>query len=167
VGRPIAQRAQGQPLRVIEEAMPIRVDGKAPVDDDAGLVVPRRGVALPEDVIAGVTPSPFSSRSESAAKPVRARPVRLGGAGKGGPLRTQERLERGANNDLSGHCAPSIHRHIACAVPRLRHLEWFQEPAVRPLTERSHVLQTISYGGSKQRSFSASASPRHISHAAK
>jgi len=29
--------------------------------------------------------------------------------------------------DLSGHCAPSLHRHVACAVPRLRHLEWFHD----------------------------------------
>ena len=29
--------------------------------------------------------------------------------------------------DLSGHCAPAIHRHVACAVPRLRHLEWFHD----------------------------------------
>jgi L-alanine-DL-glutamate epimerase-like enolase superfamily enzyme len=29
--------------------------------------------------------------------------------------------------DLSGHCAPSLHRHIACALPRLRHLEWFHD----------------------------------------
>jgi L-alanine-DL-glutamate epimerase-like enolase superfamily enzyme len=29
--------------------------------------------------------------------------------------------------DLSGHCAPSIHLHVACAVPRLRHLEWFHD----------------------------------------
>jgi L-alanine-DL-glutamate epimerase-like enolase superfamily enzyme len=29
--------------------------------------------------------------------------------------------------DLSGHCAPSLHLHIACAVPRLRHLEWFHD----------------------------------------
>lgn len=29
--------------------------------------------------------------------------------------------------DLSGHCAPSAHRHVACAVPRLRHLEWFHD----------------------------------------
>ncbi len=29
--------------------------------------------------------------------------------------------------DLSGHCAPSIHLHAACAVPRLRHLEWFHD----------------------------------------
>jgi L-alanine-DL-glutamate epimerase-like enolase superfamily enzyme len=29
--------------------------------------------------------------------------------------------------DLSGHCAPSLHLHCACAVPRLRHLEWFHD----------------------------------------
>jgi len=27
--------------------------------------------------------------------------------------------------DLSGHTAPSIHAHVLCAVPKLRHLEWF------------------------------------------
>ncbi len=29
--------------------------------------------------------------------------------------------------DLSGHCAPALHRHVACAAPRLRHLEWFHD----------------------------------------
>lgn len=29
--------------------------------------------------------------------------------------------------DLSAHCAPAIHRHVACAVPRLRHIEWFHD----------------------------------------
>ena len=29
--------------------------------------------------------------------------------------------------DLSGHCAPSITRHVACAAPRVRHLEWFHD----------------------------------------
>lgn len=28
---------------------------------------------------------------------------------------------------LSGHCAPSLHRHVACAVRGLRHLEWFHD----------------------------------------
>jgi L-alanine-DL-glutamate epimerase-like enolase superfamily enzyme len=28
---------------------------------------------------------------------------------------------------LSGHCAPALHLHIACAVPGLRHLEWFHD----------------------------------------
>ena len=29
--------------------------------------------------------------------------------------------------DLSAHCAPSLHLHVACASPRLRHLEWFHD----------------------------------------
>lgn len=29
--------------------------------------------------------------------------------------------------DLSAHCAPAMHRHVGCAVPRLRHLEWFHD----------------------------------------
>ncbi|WP_299820612.1 enolase C-terminal domain-like protein [uncultured Jannaschia sp.] len=29
--------------------------------------------------------------------------------------------------DLSGHCAPALHLHAACAVPELRHLEWFYD----------------------------------------
>ena len=29
--------------------------------------------------------------------------------------------------DLSGHCAPSLTRHVACAAPRVRHLEWFHD----------------------------------------
>jgi len=29
--------------------------------------------------------------------------------------------------DLSAHCAPALHLHVACAVPRLRHLEWFHD----------------------------------------
>ncbi|WP_037606257.1 enolase C-terminal domain-like protein [Streptacidiphilus rugosus] len=28
---------------------------------------------------------------------------------------------------LSGHCAPHVHAHAACAVPNLRHLEWFHD----------------------------------------
>jgi L-alanine-DL-glutamate epimerase-like enolase superfamily enzyme len=29
--------------------------------------------------------------------------------------------------DLSGHCAPSLHRHPACAAPRFRNLEYFHD----------------------------------------
>jgi L-alanine-DL-glutamate epimerase-like enolase superfamily enzyme len=28
---------------------------------------------------------------------------------------------------LSAHCAPSLHLHVACAAPRLRHQEWFHD----------------------------------------
>jgi L-alanine-DL-glutamate epimerase-like enolase superfamily enzyme len=31
------------------------------------------------------------------------------------------------HTDLSGHCAPSLHLPVACAAPRLRHLEWFHD----------------------------------------
>jgi L-alanine-DL-glutamate epimerase-like enolase superfamily enzyme len=28
---------------------------------------------------------------------------------------------------LSGHCAPHLHAHVAAAIPNLRHLEWFHD----------------------------------------
>ncbi len=31
------------------------------------------------------------------------------------------------HTDLSGHCAPSLHLPVLCAVPRLRNLEWFHD----------------------------------------
>ncbi|MFF9765672.1 enolase C-terminal domain-like protein [Streptomyces sp. NPDC014636] len=31
--------------------------------------------------------------------------------------------------DVSGHCAPHAHAHVAAAVPNLRHLEWFHDHA--------------------------------------
>jgi L-alanine-DL-glutamate epimerase-like enolase superfamily enzyme len=29
--------------------------------------------------------------------------------------------------ELSGHCAPHLHAHVAAAIPNLRHLEWFHD----------------------------------------
>ncbi|MBV8505582.1 MAG: mandelate racemase [Acetobacteraceae bacterium] len=31
------------------------------------------------------------------------------------------------HTELSGHCAPALHLHAACAAPRFRHLEWFYD----------------------------------------
>ncbi len=31
------------------------------------------------------------------------------------------------HTDLSAHCAPSLHLHPACALPRLRHVEYFHD----------------------------------------
>jgi L-alanine-DL-glutamate epimerase-like enolase superfamily enzyme len=28
---------------------------------------------------------------------------------------------------LSGHCAPNLHVHVAAAIPNIRHLEWFHD----------------------------------------
>ena len=33
----------------------------------------------------------------------------------------------GANIPLSAHCAPSLHLHVACAAPRVRHIEYFHD----------------------------------------
>ncbi|HEY1610181.1 MAG TPA: enolase C-terminal domain-like protein [Paraburkholderia sp.] len=30
---------------------------------------------------------------------------------------------------LSAHCSPGLHLHVACAAPRLRHIEWFHDHA--------------------------------------
>ena len=34
---------------------------------------------------------------------------------------------RALTSTSPAHCAPSLHRHVACAAPRLRHLEWFHD----------------------------------------
>lgn len=31
------------------------------------------------------------------------------------------------HTDLSAHCGPALHRHLGCAVPRFRHVEWFHD----------------------------------------
>jgi L-alanine-DL-glutamate epimerase-like enolase superfamily enzyme len=36
-------------------------------------------------------------------------------------------LAEAHHTDISGHCAPALHLHPACAAPRLRHLEWFHD----------------------------------------
>lgn len=29
--------------------------------------------------------------------------------------------------EISGHCGPHLHAHVAAATPNLRHLEWFHD----------------------------------------
>ena len=36
-------------------------------------------------------------------------------------------LARGHGLDVSGHCAPQLSAHALCAVPNLRHLEYFHD----------------------------------------
>ncbi|HEY4172102.1 MAG TPA: enolase C-terminal domain-like protein, partial [Rhodopila sp.] len=33
------------------------------------------------------------------------------------------------HTDVSAHCAPALHRHLGCAAPRFRHVEWFHDHA--------------------------------------
>lgn len=36
-------------------------------------------------------------------------------------------LAEAAGLEISGHCAPQLHAHVAAAVPNVRHLEWFHD----------------------------------------
>ena len=47
-------------------------------------------------------------------------------AGSPGSCR-RRRCARRIHTDLSAHCAPALHRHLGCAAPRFRHLEWFHD----------------------------------------
>jgi L-alanine-DL-glutamate epimerase-like enolase superfamily enzyme len=38
-------------------------------------------------------------------------------------------IERSRSMPLSGHCAPSLHAHVACALSTVRHLEYFHAHA--------------------------------------
>lgn len=38
-------------------------------------------------------------------------------------------LAEAAGVQVSGHCAPHLHAHVAASVPNLRHLEWFHDHA--------------------------------------
>ena len=42
------------------------------------------------------------------------------------------------NLQVSGHCAPNLHAHVATSVPNLRHLEYFHD---------HHRIETMLYGG--------------------
>jgi L-alanine-DL-glutamate epimerase-like enolase superfamily enzyme len=59
------------------------------------------------------------------------------------------------HTDLSGHCAPALHLHAACAAPRFRHLEWFHDH-VRieqmlfdgaPVAQDGHIRPDLSRPG--------------------
>ncbi len=44
----------------------------------------------------------------------------------------------GHNLDVSGHCAPNLHAHVAASVPNLRHLEYFHD---------HHRIETLLFDG--------------------
>ena len=84
-----ADRAEGQPFRLAEEAG-AGMYGDAFVDGSSRRLIPGKRVAFLQDIVARKAVchrSPFSI-SVSAAMPARARPAKLGGAGIGGPATT-------------------------------------------------------------------------------
>jgi L-alanine-DL-glutamate epimerase-like enolase superfamily enzyme len=97
-------------------------------DDEVGLRLVREGVPQAMDVAAGeyiYTLDDTRRLLEAGAVDVlQADVTRCGGVT--GFLRIAALCEA-YHVDLSGHCAPAIHLHAACAALRLRHLEWFHD----------------------------------------
>lgn len=97
-------------------------------DDLAGLALMRERAPAGMDVAAGeygYTPDDFQRLlARPSVDVLQADATRCGGIT--GFLAVGALCEA-HHTDLSGHCAPAAHLHAACAVPRLRHLEWFHD----------------------------------------
>jgi L-alanine-DL-glutamate epimerase-like enolase superfamily enzyme len=97
-------------------------------DDLAGLAAVRAAAPACMDIAAGeyaYTPDDFRHLLEQRAVDVlQADATRCGGAT--GFLRAAQ-LADAWHIPLSAHCAPALHLHLAAAVPRLRHVEWFHD----------------------------------------
>ncbi|MBE7220620.1 MAG: mandelate racemase, partial [Caulobacteraceae bacterium] len=97
-------------------------------DDLAGLALVRQAGPPGMDVAAGeygYTPEYFARMLATGAVDCQqADLTRCGGVTAFGRVAA---LCEAHGIDLSGHCAPAIHLHAACAAPRLRHLEWFHD----------------------------------------
>ncbi len=118
----MAKRAHALDVRWFEEPVSS--------DDLGGMALVRSHVAAPIEIAAGEYAATLDDvRAMLAAGAVdvqQADLTRCGGVT--GFLRAAALCEA-FHTDLSGHCAPAIHLHAACAAPRLRHLEWFHDHA--------------------------------------
>jgi L-alanine-DL-glutamate epimerase-like enolase superfamily enzyme len=97
-------------------------------DDVAGLCRVRERIPEPIEVAAGeygYNLDDFRHLLEGGAVDVlQADATRCGGISG---FLAAALLAEAHHTDLSGHCAPALHLHAACAAPRLRHLEWFHD----------------------------------------
>jgi L-alanine-DL-glutamate epimerase-like enolase superfamily enzyme len=97
-------------------------------DDPAGLAFVRMHVPTGMEIAAGEYGYTLDDFAHLLARPsvdvMQADVTRCGGIS--GFLQAAALCET-RHIDLSGHCAPAAHRHVACAAPRLRHLEWFHD----------------------------------------
>jgi L-alanine-DL-glutamate epimerase-like enolase superfamily enzyme len=99
-------------------------------DDRRGLAALRASLPTGMDLAAGeygYTPDDFRALLDSHAVDVlQADATRCGGVT--GFLQAAALCDA-AHLPLSAHCAPALHLHVACAAPRLRHIEWFHDHA--------------------------------------
>ena len=70
-------------------------------------------------------------RRRAAARPIPALPPgddnRLNHGAKPSGRRAGAALAAANQLQISGHCAPNLHAHVAAAVPNLRHVEYFHD----------------------------------------
>jgi len=95
-------------------------------NDLDGLRLVRAGAPAGMDVAAGEyawTPADFRALV-GAVDCLQADVTRCGGITG---LLAAAALAEAHELELSGHTAPTIHAHVLCAVPKLRHLEWFHD----------------------------------------
>lgn len=121
--------AAKQALRLAESFALFRVSWfEEPVssDDLAGLRLVRDRAPAGMDVTAGeyASTSFDFQRLAEAVDCLQADVTRCGGVTG---LLAAGAIAEAHGLDLSGHTAPSIHAHALCAIPRLRHLEWFHD----------------------------------------
>lgn len=99
------------------------------------------------------TPDDFRRLAEQGAVDVlQAELTRCGGIS--GLLRAAALCEA-FHLDLSAHCAPALHLHACCALPRFRHQEWFHDHARleamlfegAPCLEDGHLAPDLSRPG--------------------
>jgi L-alanine-DL-glutamate epimerase-like enolase superfamily enzyme len=101
-----------------------------PVSSDhlAGLHLLRERIPAPMEVAAGeyiyVPRDALAMLSAGCVDVLQADATRCGGISG---FLVAGHMAAAHQIDLSGHCAPSVHLHAACSVPRLRHLEWFHD----------------------------------------
>jgi L-alanine-DL-glutamate epimerase-like enolase superfamily enzyme len=97
-------------------------------DDAAGLRLVRERAPPTVDIAAGEYTYTLDDATRllqgGAVDVMQADATRCGGIS--GFLKVAALCEA-SHLDLSGHCAPAMHRHVACAAQRLRHLEWFHD----------------------------------------
>lgn len=114
-------------LRFADEGV-IWFEEPVPSDDIAGLRLMRERAPAGMAIAAGeygYVPDDFRRLLEGQALDVlQADASRCGGITG---FQRVAALAEPFHTDISGHCAPALHLHVAMAAPKLRHLEWFHD----------------------------------------
>jgi L-alanine-DL-glutamate epimerase-like enolase superfamily enzyme len=140
-------------------------------DDAAGLHAVRSRVPAGQEVAAGeyifTLDDAHHLLSHNAVDVLQADVTRCGGIT--GFLKIADLAET-RHLDISAHCAPSMHRHVACGIPRLRHVEWFHDH-VRieqmlfdgaPVVQDGNITPDLSRFGHGLRFKAEDAAPYHV-----